>query len=198
MPRYDACLGRILSRAPGCPDEIAIDALRDACVEFSKRTYALTTGLQTASLQAAVLVEDGLDVVDVLSAKIDGSDVDVLPVNDPRIDMATLDEPVIVFVDINRLHIAPQPPAPVVVDLLLVVAPSADGHEFPDVLWRDYRETLIKGAVARVLMDEGTPWVKPQLSAVMRQGFESEMSTAAWLIGRNRQTVARRLRVKPA
>lgn len=198
--RYDESLNRILSRAPGCPDEVAIEALRDACIEWCRSTYMLTTGMRVVS--GSDLVPDGpvgeLTVIDVIEARAGELRLPVVPINDQRVDDATAEAPVISFAELSALTINPTPAAPLTVDLVAVVCPGADSVTFPALLWAKHREALVGGALARVLSDEGVPWSKPQQAAVQRAIFDREASIHSGLYGRNRLTAARRLRVQPA
>lgn len=199
--RYDACLNRILSRAPGCPDEVAIDALRDAAIEWCRGTYMLTAAQSVTSVGATLTPApgSGLEVIDVPSILIADQSAPVLPLNSPEIDLASADCPACTFTGWpGVLTIHPAPSANVVASVVVVTCPTADAEEMPDALWSRHREALIAGAVARVLTDEGVPWAKPGLGDAMRARFDDELSKHAGLYGRNRFTTARRLRVKPA
>jgi hypothetical protein len=199
--RYDACLARILSRAPGCPDEVAIDGLRDAAVEWCRGTYMLLATQQVTSFGASLVFSPGagLQVIDIVGLKLAGKDAQVLPRGSDAIEMADADSPVCTFDGWpDALNIVPAPAASLTASAGVVYCPTYESEEMPDVAWSRHKEALIDGALARVLADEGTPWFKPQLAGVMRARFDSEMQKHAALYGRNRQTNARRLRVKPA
>lgn len=199
--RYDACLNRILSRAPGCPDEVAIDALRDAAIEWCRGTYMLTTAQLVTSVGATLTPAPGagLEVIDVPSITVAGELVPVLPLNSTEVDLASVEMPACTFSGWpGALTIHPTPAANVSASVVIVTCPTADAEEMPDVLWSRHREALISGAVARVLADDGVPWAKPGLAGAMRIRFDEELAKHAGLYGRNRFTTARRLRVKPA
>lgn len=199
--RYDACLTRILSRAPGCPDEVAIDALRDTVIEWCRGTYMLTAEQSVASVGAALtpVPGAGLEVVDVSSITVAGEPVPILPLNSKEVALADADHLVCTFGGWpGALTIRPTPAANVSASVVVVTCPTADSEVMPDIVWSRHREALISGAVARVLADDGVPWAKPALAGAMRIRFDAELSKHAGLYGRNRFTTARRLRVKPA
>lgn len=199
--RYDACLNRILSRAPGCPDEVAIDALRDAAIEWCRGTYMLTAAQSVTSVGATLTPAPGagLEVIDVPGIVVAGEPVPVLPLNSPEIELASADCPACTFTGWpGALTIHPTPVANISASVVYVTCPTADAEEMPDVLWSRHREALIAGAVARVLADDGVPWAKPGLAGAMRIRFDEELAKHAGLYGRNRFATACRLRVKPA
>lgn len=199
--RYDACLNRILSRAPGCPDEVAIDALRDTVIEWCRGTYMLTAEQSVASAGAVLTLTPGagLEVIDVSSITVAGEPVPILPLNSEEIALAAADHLVCTFGGWpGALTIHPAPASAVTAAIVIVSCPTADAETMPDIVWSRHREALIAGAVARVLADDGVPWAKPGLAGAMRARLDDELAKHAGLYGRNRFTTARRLRVKPA
>lgn len=196
--RYDACLNRILSRTPGCPDEVALDALRDTVIEWCRGTYMLTAAQSVTSAGATLtpVPGAGLEVIDVASIMVAGELVPVLPLNSVEIDLTPLACTFSGWPGALTIH--PAPIANLSASMVIVACPTSDAEEMPDIVWSRHREALISGAVARVLTDDGVPWAKPGLAAAMRARFDDELSKHAGLYGRNRFTTARRLRVKPA
>lgn len=190
----------VLARAKGCPDSEAVDALRNAAMEFCTRTYALTisrTLVLTAGNQP--WPEQYTDqVVDIVDARIAGESIPVVSANDPCVLDLGSNQRVLQFADPSYVTLtpAPTPEVPVTLELLLVVAPGPASTGVHDVLWLRHSEALRFGALARLLMGPGS-WVMPPAAAFYGQAFERAIREAAPHYGRNRRTTARRLRVIP-
>lgn len=197
---YLDMISALLVRAKGCPEFEAVDAMRNACIEFCTETYWLTTGNQVVVDGTEVPVTDlHTQVVDILDAKIDGEDVLVTHLNDPAIEQLDDGCYALQFTDPNNPQLTPPATtdAPVTIDLLLAIAPGPESTEITDLLWQRWSEALKHGALCRLLEVPGKPWSNADAANYHRANFAKAMTTAAAQAGRNRQNVARRLRVKP-
>lgn len=210
MPAYTELLGPIVARAEGCPNVVALDALRNASIDFCIRSRWYATGTQVV-LTGEEVPEFGLDtqVVDICDAKITDKDVLVTYLNDPDAETDTLADAgydyAIRFTDPNNAEITtaegetePSVDDPITVDLLVILAPGPDSTEIPLELWRRWSEQLKSGALARLYAEPSMPWSNPQLAGYHHGKFEAAITDAAAEGGRNRIQPARQLRVKPA
>lgn len=192
----------VLSRAKGCPEDEAIDAMRNACIEFCEKTYFLTEGTTT--------VFDGTDapdidldrqVIDILEARIQGEDepIPIYAMNDPDIDEMEEDDTALIFADPNHAEVIPTPTAeaPVTIEMLIAYAPGPTSNEVPDILWLRNSEALKNGALGRVLAVPGEAWSNDTKAAYHLGLFAAAITRVAGQTGRNRLTTSRRLRVKP-
>ena len=69
--RYVDMIDAVLARCKGCPSAEAVDAMRNACMEFCTETYWLTTGNQIIVDGTQVELTDlETQVVDVIEARI--------------------------------------------------------------------------------------------------------------------------------
>lgn len=198
--RYEDMLKGVLVRAKGCPEIEAIDAMRNACIEFAEKTYVLTTGSTVTVDGTEVPTYDMTrQVLDIMEARIDGKTVLVTYMNDPAVDALCVGERAITFADPNNAVL--QPPAtvaaPVTIDLLLVIAPGPESEEVPDWLWLRYSSALQDGALAILLDDDGKPYGNPNKAARHRVAFDDAIRRAAANAGLNRRRKARVLRVTP-
>lgn len=197
---------RMFSRAKGLPEAEAVDALRNACIEFCQKTYVLTTGAQVVVDGTEVPVVDlTVAVVDVVEAEVGGKNVLVTHLNDPRADdISAGDDPdydyALRFAEPNNMELTPPATtdAPVTLDLLIVVAPGPDATEIDDFLWQRYHEPLLSGALYRVLAEPGRPWSNPEAAVFHKDRFDAAMEDAKAWAAKNRQTTARKLRVTPS
>lgn len=197
----------IHARVEGCPRGFVIEALRDAAIEFCKRTGFHTTWVRSVIDGTQVprfdLVEQVFNIVDARNADetSDYPEVHVFGLNDHE-EMEELadGEYAITFVDPNNIQVtpAPTPSAPLTLDLLLSIGPGPDATDLHEDLWRAHHETLRHGALARLYAEIGKPWANPDAANYRAGKFEAAISSTAAVLGRNRKQRARRLRVKPS
>lgn len=208
---YTDVLGPLLARAEGCPRALAVDALRNACIEFCAETRWLTTGSQVVLDGTQVPSFDlNVQVLDICEAKVGDDPVLVTYLNDPAAEPDALAECgdydyALRFADPNNPTLtpatgvaAPSVAAPVTVDLVLCVAPGPESTEIQTDLWRRWSEALKHGALERLLAEPKKPWSDTQLAAYHGGKFRDAITKAASEAGRNRTQPGRRLRVKPA
>lgn len=202
MPAYSNMVQWVLSRAKGCPEDEAIDAMRNACIEFCERTYFLTDG---STVVLPLVDTPDLDlttqVLDIIEARIEGEDtpLPIYPMNAPELDNLASDQYALTFADPNAPELIPAPTAdaPVTLELVMAYAPGPESQEVPDVLWLRHSETLKSGALGRVLSTPGEAWSDDAKAAFHLGRFEAAITRAAADIGRTRINTSRRLRVKP-
>lgn len=202
MLLLDMVQGTVLARAKGCPEDEAVDAMRNACIEFCEKTYFLTDGSTVQVTNEDIPdLELSAQVIDIIEARIEGEDepLPVYPMNDPRIDELDDDESCVVFADPGSPQLIPTPEAgsPVTLELLLAIAPGPTATEVPDILWLRNSEALKDGALGRLLAIPGEAWSNDAKAAYHLGRFEAAITRVAAQSGRNRITTSRRLRVKP-
>lgn len=197
---YADMLRGVIGRVKGCPESEAEDAMRNACIEFCSETYCIVNGAEviaTGEPAEAISMAD-LFVLAVIDARIAGVAVAVLAMNDDIIADATAEYPVIVFAEPSSLYVVPAPTTPVLVDLMVAVAPGPDSTEIPDFVWQRHHESLKYGALSRLLAEPDKPWTDTNTASWYEQKFRDAITKQAALGGRNRIHRAQRLRVKPA
>lgn len=205
---YVDMLNAVLVRAKGCPEDEAADAMRNACMEFCTETRFLTEGTQVVIDGTEVdLTDMDRQVLDVIEARVDDELILVTYMNDPDLDELNSSQYAyaLTFADPNHAQLqaavaenAPSVAAPVTIDMIVCYAPGPTSTEVPDLLWLRHSEALKSGALCRLLEEPGKAWSNPQLADYHRAKFMDAMTKAAADLGRNRQTTARRLRVRPA
>lgn len=198
--KYEDMVAGVLVRVKGCPESEAIDAIRNACIEFCQQTYCLVSGAVVVSSagQLTATAFGDMFIVDVIDARIDGRPIDVVPMNSDRVATASDTDPVIVFADPSVLQLVPAPSAPVDVDLMVVLAPGQTSTEVPDVLWQRYAEWLKHGALARLMAEPEKGWTNERTSEYHDRKFQDAITKQSNLSGKNRIHRAQRLRVQPA
>lgn len=211
---YTDVLGPLLARAEGCPRALAVDALRDTCIEFCKESRWLTTGSQVVLDGTQVPSFDlNVQVLDICEAKVGDDPVFVTYLNNPDAEPDALAEGgeydyALRFADPNNPVLtpatgvdAPSVAAPVTVDMVLCIAPGPESTEIPVDLWRRFSEGLKSGAIARLLTEPNKPWSGPSASQSVARfagKYARDLATATAEASRNRAQPGRRLRSKPA
>ena len=197
---YVDMIQAVLVRAKGCPEFEAVDAMRNACIEFCITTRFLTEGTQ--------VIVDGTEVdlssfdhmvLDVIEARVADKLIRVTYMNDADLDTLDPTEYALTFADPNHGELTPAPTiaAPVVLDMILSYAPGPSSNEVPDLLWLRNSEALKHGALYRLLAEPGKSWSDPKLSGYYSGLFMLAMEKMAADLGRNRQTTGRRMRARP-
>lgn len=184
----------VLPDLPGCPEEFALNAIRNAAILFCDRTKVHRIDLDPILLLANVPQVDFIlpasapqtRVVQVLQAQygedpLDFKDPDWLDKNlDPNW-RTTTGEPLFITQDSEEsFRPVPFPAADATLALTLYVAvkPTADATLIDARLWREHKEAIAAGAKARLMMSPKKPYTNAALASVYSEAFES----AIWRI----------------
>ncbi len=191
-------VGPILAEFEGCPEALAVDALRNAFIDFCKGTYGWQTGVRVMS-DATVTANTEVHVIDIVDARIEGASVCITFANadDNDVDPSSVDY-VIRFADPNAFEITPAPATPVEIALMVIAAPLPTATSGPDHIWNGWHEALRAGAIGRLHMTPAKPWAIPGSAAGYLSMFERAKRDAAITYSRNRRNRGRVLRVRPA
>lgn len=197
--KYADMLKDVLGEVEGCPEDVAADAMRKACIQWCRETYCLTTSMSVTTTEGAESQVDLTAVwpVAILSARVNGKEVSVLAANDPATADCTDDDPAIVYANPEQPYVVPPPTVPVDVELYLAVAPGQESDEVPDFLWQRYSEDLTNGALWRLFSSRAKPWSDAKSAQDSKGLFDDAIKKEAAHLGVNRLTSATRLRVTP-
>lgn len=190
----------VMARANGLPEWEAIEAMRNACIEFCQQTYVLTTGSEvTIDGTELPVIDLTLGVVAIVEARIDGDEILVTYTNDPAVDELEDGEYALQYTNPNNAELTPPATlaSPVTISMLLAIAPGPTSTEVDDYLWQRYSEALKSGALYRVLADPGRPWANERAAGYHKTKFEQAIDMAAATTSVNRRQTANRLRVRP-
>ena len=199
-------LPEVLLEAPGVPNPVAINALRNSCYDFcrdsllwneTQESIPIIAGTATYQLDAAM----GAQIVAVLSLNIN-EQYSVLPwpldaVVAARPAWASASGPVKGFVQ-------PQPDT-----VTLIAVPDTAGYFVPTVayaptrnatsvderLYNQYLETIKYGALWKLKMMSGQPWADPASASYYEGHFW--MGVGAATIDRTRSNSRASIRVTP-
>ena len=167
----------VLGRLPGCPESVVYDAVRDACIEFCKRTQLLTQTVEVevvAGEPSVTLYPDSdvhWEVLDVRrgSSPLTGLNRREFILQNLNQDAGT---PGYYYLDGEQnLVLWPLPDANETLTALVALRPKDTATRVPDVLFSEFREPIAAGARAWVRRHYGE-WSEPSLEAHDRQFFE--------------------------
>lgn len=199
-------LPEVLLECPGVPNPVAINALRNACFDFCRKslfwneTQAQVAYVAGTSEYALTPVTDA-QIVSVLSLNVDEKYA-IYPwpldqVVSARPNWATAEGSVMGFVQ-------PKPGTVVLISVpdtagyfvpAVAYAPTRSATAVDERLYNQYLETIKYGALWKLKMMAGQPWADPSGAAYYEGHFW--MGVGAATIERNRSNSRASVRVNP-
>lgn len=189
----DLFLPDVLVSVDQCPKSAALLAIRHACIRFCESTHIDVRDLADITIVPGTAVYDiapptGFDVASAISLRYPSNPEPLTPITMQQLDAIPAWEQAVgaprysVFLSPTTVRVWPTPAVGVAVpDPMVCVAavkPTRAGAQVEEVVYRDYYETIVAGALARLQMMAGKPWTNPQLAAVASQMFMRGISEA--------------------
>lgn len=182
---------QLLGEVPGCPDITAMNALRNAAIEFCEKADAWVETQDGFQLQDLVSVYDvdapaGAQVVRVMQAWVDGREVFGKPQEEVdrlvpawRTQPGNLplyfnspDDPALV-----KLYPTPSNLSGQQIVLRVAYAPSALAKSIPTSLGNKHLETLLAGAKARLMAMPNKAWSNATLAGYHGEVFANAITS---------------------
>lgn len=199
--KFIDAIDKFMHLVPGCPEPEAVDALRDAVIQFCDESNSWSYWVDKASNALAFTIDQAAQQIPVtlFDAYLGTEQLDVIDLND-QADQPTGETRI--FWDPERIHdsiqLLPAPAGVMTLRLLLSWKPTPWATDFPDHLWFSRAEALKAGALSRLMSGTGTSYSNPGRAQFYEKTFVSAIGSAGASAGSNRRTKARRLRVLPA
>lgn len=163
-----------------CPQPIVERELRRAVIDFCERSRFWRRTLDSMSVfnsytDVDLILPANSTVAGVIWATHNGDRLDI--VTDRGLIAATRDDrtgtPTAIYVEDSKAHLAPIPGSNYDFSLVVRVAlkPTATATEVDDRLVDHFNDTLIDGALARLLMMKDFSWYDPKLAQYYREMF---------------------------
>lgn len=185
----------VLPDVPGCLEAVALDAILDAAVVFCERTKVHKADLAPITLQANTpatafvapvsapqtrvsLILDAVYGTTSLSFR----DPDWLRIHyDPIWRTKTGTPQFITQDDEDSFRVVPYltTTATSLLNLFVALKPTATATDIEARLWREYREVIQAGALARLMMSPKKPYSNAILGAANNDMFESAIARIA-------------------
>jgi hypothetical protein len=215
MPAVSAFLPWVLPHAYGVTDNMAGQAIVDACIEFCERTGAVQ-GVWTADVVAGRAEVDleapsQQEVAQVKAVFLGAVELRATAVDDVRHGAAArAGEDTVVesptgtpqcyyqrFLGEPALYLWPVPDSTALRGLSVRAAfrPARTATQVDDRLYNDYVQSIAYGALSRILVTPGQPFTNPTLAKDMEGWFNAAIAAAA--SDARRGNVQASMRVRP-
>lgn len=196
MASYEAFLSRVLIEVPGCADISAIQAIKDACIEFCEKSLVVTRDHDPITISAGVVDYDleppsGYLVIKVMKAWVENNEIHPLApdvVRDASVYnrlfssyQSSPSTPTRYLQKEERsISVWPLPDKQYPNGLTLRVAlkPTRASTSVEDVVFEDYAETIASGALSRLLVSVGKAYTNVPAAAVHKGLFMQGINAA--------------------
>ena len=202
---FTVWLPEVMPSVLACPEVLAVNAIRNACIEFCNATnwwqgdYG-TTAITTAQLPFSFTVANSAAVAQILVATIDG-----LPLAITNVD--ELDSKVVGWRDATGQPRAVFQPTPGVVDfyprpagtdsydifMRVAYTPLRAATTVDSTVYESYLEEIAAGALSRLTTVPGTPWANEKAAAMYDNTFKSAKVQAGIEASRSYGRAAKRV-----
>lgn len=204
-------LPRVHEACAACPEPLAVRHLRDAAIEFCRRTRIWreteSFTLPSEGYDCIVLQHDRqiFEIRRVTATTGTGDDTEIRDLDPKTVDWLDQERPdwrtaegspqYFTQISPNTVRVTPIPEDETAITLELVLLPSEDAEDLIDVLIDTYPRVLVDGALAAIL---GLPsdFADPDLAAKRGAMFMRALDHWGNLVPRGQQRAVRR--VKPS
>jgi len=207
MAAYEAFLSRVMPEVAGCPEPVAIQAIKDTCIEFCTRSNALQQDLDPVTLIANQSEYDleppaGYRVSRVMKVwrgdtELTPAAPDMIRVPDAYRATAGSAAPTFYFQKtastISFLDV-PKVTERNVVTIRAAITPTRASTTIDDEILELWAEEIAHGAKYRLMLVPGKPYSNPQSSAVEKALFDAGVNKA--MLQASRGYVRSSMRVK--
>lgn len=196
----------VVAECLGAPEPTAVDALRNACFDFCRRSLWWTERQDSEVYTAGVgeyqlMAPPGAVVVSVQSVNLDGERTIKATVAED-VDRAmpagwTNTGPVQAFVQPrpDTIQFIPAPDKSGSFVCIAAFAPSRTTQTVPDGLFHYHLETIVQGALSKLKRMPGQAWTDPAAAVAYERLFLTGIN--AVLLDRNRGPMRAGLRIDP-
>lgn len=190
MTKYEEMLNDVLPDVPGCGNDVAINALRNACIELLQKSFIYRQEQDPITVTAGTAVYDldsftGYRIVGVTSAYF--GDNPIVPVSADMLQKAKRHwETEKGFVegymlnDSESVRLYRIPTENGVLSMTLALAPTVKSVGIETFIYDLYSEGIAAGAKARLMAIPGKPYTNLDLSVMNRAMFSSAIRDAKW------------------
>ncbi len=184
--KYSDLFVYVLSEVPSCPEFTAERAIRDACIDFCARTDIYRAEPQTLVISRSITdyeidAPTGTEPNHVNAILRKGRPLEEVTYEDAfmRIEMSEFGPPSYYAQPDNRtIVLGPKPEGRETLKILYSLKPTQASSSIPDTIGLEHRETLVSGALFRLQMMSGQPWMDGSAAGANRQLYERGVSAA--------------------
>lgn len=184
--KYSDLFVYVLSEVPGCPEFTAERAIRDACIDFCTRTDIYRAEMQTLVVSAGITEYEldaptGTEPNHVKAVLRKGKPLTSMVYEDAIMLIEQSDRSYpqyYVQYDNANLLIGPKPAERESLKVLYTLKPTQSSSSIPDTVGREWQEALVSGALFRLQMMAGQPWLNPNAANANAQIYERFVAKA--------------------
>lgn len=175
----------VMPGLPGCPFVMVDNALRQSAIVFCEQSLAWRfihpdVAVVAGTAQYAFVPPTGAIVYCIIHAALDGEEIEShagessITTRNWRARSGT---PLYVFGDATAATLVPNPDAAGTLTMTVALKPSASSTGIDDTLFNEFREPIMHGALAQLMLSPKKPYTDVQLAAHHQR--ESATKTAA-------------------
>lgn len=189
---FTSFLPEVLPQVPGCAEIVAVNAVRNAAIEFCDNTLfwqASQDPVTVANTDFPLLLTGvaGARVTQVLTCVVDGTPIDpttmdALENSVPFWRTKVASSPSNYFLpDPYNLSLYPMLDTGVSVELVLRVAytPTRVATGIEEYVYQKHLEVIAAGALNKLMVQPAQPWSNPELAAFYREKFMKGITDAS-------------------
>lgn len=184
--KYSDLFVYVLPEVLGCPEFTAERAIRDTCIDFCARTNLYRADVLT--IVAVPNVTDyeldaptGTEANHVTAILRNGRPLTAVPYEDAfmRIEVSDRSPPqYYAQYDNNNLLIGPKPAERENLKAIYTLKPTQRSTSIPDTIGLEWREAIVSGALFRLQMMSGQPWLDGASASANAQIYERAIGAA--------------------
>lgn len=197
MKTYDVLFPEVLPEVPGCPPELAIQAIRNTVIEFCQKSLIHQVTLDPLTLIAGNTDYDldppssGTQVAKVMKVWYQGTELQPVAPDDvanPELYQRTIGgytatkSPPKVYTqkDFGTISFLPIPDQRYqnAITIRVALAPTRDSTSFEDFLFNTWGEFLACGAKARLMMNPGKPYTNAESAGLNQMRYMTALNDA--------------------
>ena len=184
--KYSDLFVYVLCDVPGCPEFTAERAIRDACIDFCARTDLYKAEVQTLIVSAGI-TEYELDA----PTGTEPNHVKAILRKGRPLAASTYEDAIMLIEQSDRSYpqyyaqydnanvlIGPKPVERETLKVIYTLKPTQSSSSIPDTVGNEWRETLVSGALFRLQMMSGQPWLNPNAANANAQIYERGIAKA--------------------
>ena len=173
---FEAFLPEVMPNVAGCPEMVAINAVRQACREFCTRTTIWRSTLAAIDSVLgqptySIVLASGSEVV--LPLHVEYNDIHLSPTTEEKLEDAyptwrdaSNGTPTMYLIETKgtiRLHVPPDSAITGGISVRVALRPTMTADTVEDIVYTDWSERIADGALARLTKMAGKDWSNPQL-----------------------------------
>lgn len=191
MAVYEDFLSRVIPEVSGCPEPLAIQAIKDATIEFCEKSLVYQQDLDPVTSIKGTSEYDldtptGYVVARIMNAwfgqtKLEPAAPDMLRVPDAYRLTAGQSDPKFYFQKTAKtftLLPVPDQTTPSSITIRAALKPTRNSTSIDDELFEEYAEVIAHGAKYRLMLSAGKPYSNPATAVIEKGHFDTGVNRA--------------------